>query len=822
MRSNGIFSGLVLLVFLSFSLAANQPNQQVLKEKPRSNPSSFTVQSPQDWSFPNINLGFKGGVIWWESFETPRRWNQWVSKDLTVPRPKPIPSQWVLDTWDAYDGLSWRCADLSLGNHGGYNNHWYQVLDTPPILLTEDATFSFYHRYWAEAPTGVPEPYDAWDGMNVRISTDSGKTWQVLPCNTYNVSSIWAFGHPEQGHNEGPGIPGWAGHQDAWRMESIDLSAYTSHSTPVMLRFAFASDMAYCTLDNPDMFGWEIDNIEVKSANQIFFSNDGVQDGMVGKSNEFIPPPGGDLWHIVKFNDPIPPYIPEFTPHGRYAAACQHGDRIFSPDSTYNPYMDNVFSTGPIHLPDASPIYLDFKYVPNFFDNDNFPDVEFFRPEVKNADSTEWQWIEDLPYVYSFGFDRWLEFAWTYGYPMNTSMFDLSRFAGQDIDLRFRFWSDYDQPIGYGLLIDDIVIYSPTRNVPPPQNVQATPNSADTSIVISWDAIHPQVDYFIYRANHGSSQFYQIGHVKGTPQYKDKDIKPFYEYDYFVQAVVHYFGQSGPSDTTSAFVLPEGYVELAYDDGQPNGYIESGSRKKLAVLFTPASFPVTIKTFRIYLERGNNHGSAGQFFLMDVDQDGLPGAILQHKNRSALSEGYNVIEFPHEQTINSKGFYIAYSRFNTSPYVAKDTDPEIDGHTYEQTSDGWVQHTDCDAIIHAFVNISGSGKDIELVSSTESYNPSVIADHFILNKNFPNPFNPNTQIRFIVPQKAANEMITLEIFNVLGQKVCTLFSGVAAPGQHTIRWNGLSDGGQQVNSGIYIYRLSGKNVSITRRMLLLK
>lgn len=819
-----IFLSSFLLLFLTFStvFSAKQTNQSVLKEKSSNTTSSFTVQTAPEWTFPQIDLGFKGGVIWWESFETPRRWAQWQSKDLTVPRPKPIPNQWVLDDWQAYEGQSWRCADLTLGNNGGYNNHWYQVLDTPPILLQENATLTFYHRYWAEEPQGVPDPYDAWDGMNVRISTDSGKTWEVLPFESYNVSSIWAFGHPEQGHNEGPGIPGWAGRNDTWHKETADLSAYTSSDTPVMIRFAFASDMAYCTIDNPDMFGWQIDNIVVQSENTVFFSNYGTQDDMVGKSNEFIPPPGGDLWHIVKFDEPIPPYLPEFTPNGRYAAACQHGGRTFNPDSTYNPYMDNVLESGPIQLPAIAPIYLDFKYVPNFYDNDLFPDVEFFRPEIKNVDSTEWEWIEDQPYVYSFGFNRWLEFAWTYGYPMNTSMFDLTRFAGQTVQIRFRFWSDWDQPQGPGLLIDDVVIYSPVRNVPPPQNVQATPDKSNNTIVISWDEMNRNVDFFIFRSNHGANTFQQVGHVKGDTKFVDFDVKPFYEYDYYVIAVVHYFGQSVPSDTVSTYIIPEGYVELAYDDGESDGYIESASRKKVAVKFIPESFPVTIKTFRIYLERGDTHGSAGQFLLMDIDEDGLPGSILQRKNKSGLNIGYNVIEFSREQTINEKGFYIAFSRFNTSPFMAKDTDPEIDGMTYVETSDGWQQQTGADGILHAFVKINETGETLQLQADGSYFDHTVKSVNYQLSANFPNPFNPATNISFVVPQNSTNENISLEIYNILGQKVKSLYHGVAIPGKHTYTWYGLNDAGQPVNSGIYIYRLKTGKDTFTKQMLLIK
>jgi len=810
---------LLIFAFLTNAIAAKKSTEQILKQ--RSDAATHSIDMAQFDEFPNVNISFdfKGGIIWTESFETPRHWKMWTSEDLTVPRPDPIPSQWVTDDWNAYDGTAWRCADLSIGTDGGYDNHWYQVLDTPPLTLDEDATFSFYHRYNAEPPAGASDPYDAWDGMNVRISTDGGETFEVLPFSTYNVTSIWAFGHPDQGHNEGPGIPGWAGANDSWTLESIGLADYTGQQ--VILRFAFASDLAYSTADNPAMYGWQIDNIEVKTSTKTIFSNMGTDEDMTGKSNEFIPPPGGDLWHVVRYDTPVPALLPEFEPFGRYGAACQHGGLAYEPDSTYNPYMDNVFMTGPIHLPETSPIYLDYKYVPNFYDGDAFPDVEFFRPEVRHADSTEWEWIEDQPYVYSFGYNYWLQFTWTYGYPLNLSMFDLSRFAGEDIYLRFRFWSDYDQPIGPGLMLDDLVIYSPTREIPPPQNVTATPNPADISITVSWDPMHEEVVYLVYRAGGGSNSFQLISQQSGANQFVDQDINPYYEYQYVVLAVVQYLGESDPSNVASASVIPEGVEEIAYDDAEADGYYESESNQMVAVKFVPPGYPVTLTAFKVYLDKGNATGSAGRFRLLAVNDDGSPGAVLQTKNKSGLKTGPNVIEFNNPETIEKNGFYISYSRFRTSPYLAIDTDPVIDGNTFVDVNGTWEQQTAFDGMIHAFVDVSQmDGSIAEVVLGME--NQQQIANKFTLAKNFPNPFNPQTNISFNVPAKAADQNVRLEVFNLLGQKVATLFNGKAKSGLNTVQWKGVNDAGNSVNSGIYIYRLSSKTVTLSNRMLLIK
>jgi len=188
--------------------------------------------------------------------------------------------EWHVDSWNAYQGgLSWWDADPSLGDQGGYGNGWYEGLDTDPIFLSgSNLMLEFYHRYKVEEPGGATFPYNGWDGMNVRISSDGGSTWQVLqnPVPAYSNSSLYSFG--EQ-HGEGPGIPGWTGELSTWTKESFDLSAYAGQT--VKIRFAFASDPALATDDGgPDLFGWQIDNIIVTNSSATLYSNDGDVNGM--------------------------------------------------------------------------------------------------------------------------------------------------------------------------------------------------------------------------------------------------------------------------------------------------------------------------------------------------------------------------------------------------------------------------------------------------------------------------------------------------------------------------------------------------------------
>lgn len=85
--------------------------------------------------------------------------------------------------------------------------------------------------------------------------------------------------------------------------------------------------------------------------------------------------------------------------------------------------------------------------------------------------------------------------------------------------------------------------------------------------------------------------------------------------------------------------------------------------------------------------------------------------------------------------------------------------------------------------------------------------------------NYPNPFNPSTSIEYSAPSTGT---ATLEIFNVTGQKVRTLFSGELQAGVYRMLWEGKDENGANMPSGIYFSRLTCGSVVSTRRMLLLK
>jgi len=95
----------------------------------------------------------------------------------------------------------------------------------------------------------------------------------------------------------------------------------------------------------------------------------------------------------------------------------------------------------------------------------------------------------------------------------------------------------------------------------------------------------------------------------------------------------------------------------------------------------------------------------------------------------------------------------------------------------------------------------------------------VLPGEVTLYQNYPNPFNPSTVVEFYLP--AAGE-IRVGVWNVLGQEVAELYRGWHASGYGRLEWSGRTRGGGEAAAGLYFYRLTAGDRTLTRRMLLLK
>jgi hypothetical protein len=105
------------------------------------------------------------------------------------------------------------------------------------------------------------------------------------------------------------------------------------------------------------------------------------------------------------------------------------------------------------------------------------------------------------------------------------------------------------------------------------------------------------------------------------------------------------------------------------------------------------------------------------------------------------------------------------------------------------------------------VEITSAGNDLLPIETT-------------LGANYPNPFNPRTIISFSVAQTPS--FVTLDVYNLKGQKIRTLVKEMKDPGYYQVVWDGTDDTKKPVASGLYFYRMKTPNYQNMRKMILLK
>jgi hypothetical protein len=115
---------------------------------------------------------------------------------------------------------------------------------------------------------------------------------------------------------------------------------------------------------------------------------------------------------------------------------------------------------------------------------------------------------------------------------------------------------------------------------------------------------------------------------------------------------------------------------------------------------------------------------------------------------------------------------------------------------------------------------TGNGERIEVGALTsQSAGNNTVPETYSLAQNYPNPFNPSTVISFTMPSAG---QARIDVFNILGHKVATVYDGMAAAGTTEVVWDGRAESGETVSSGVYFYRLTTDTFTDTKKMMLLK
>ncbi len=152
--------------------------------------------------------------------------------------------------------------------------------------------------------------------------------------------------------------------------------------------------------------------------------------------------------------------------------------------------------------------------------------------------------------------------------------------------------------------------------------------------------------------------------------------------------------------------------------------------------------------------------------------------------------------FNYEQTYATEGYHLA----------GDDGYPVGDLNWFPELKEKWENG---EAGTLTPINISTAVEDEQVM----------VIDDFQLNQNYPNPFNPVTSIDYSLNNSA---VVSMTVYNTLGQKIKTLVNTKVQAGNHSVVWNGTDDYNQNVGSGIYYCQIKSNDLKKTIKMLLVR
>ncbi len=176
------------------------------------------------------------------------------------------------------------------------------------------------------------------------------------------------------------------------------------------------------------------------------------------------------------------------------------------------------------------------------------------------------------------------------------------------------------------------------------------------------------------------------------------------------------------------------------------------------------------------------------------------------------------------------------SRNVATTFVVSATDPDGGALAYVWKVNGVQEKSGADSTFtRTFTDAHGAAKTVTAIFSdtgglkdsttwnftiTPVEEIGVIPTEFTLGQNYPNPFNPSTMISFSMPKEAP---VTFEIYNMLGVKIRTLMAGeTKSAGVYSVSWDGRSDAGVGMPTGVYLYRVQAGSFVASKKMTLVK
>lgn len=279
---------------------------------------------------------------------------------------------------------------------------------------------------------------------------------------------------------------------------------------------------------------------------------------------------------------------------------------------------------------------------------------------------------------------------------------------------------------------------------------------------------------------------------------------------------------------THSFEVTEA-ITLILDDGQPY-FIDPefyAAGDGIAARFTAAVTADTTYDLHKLLCFFANEGRFDVGVWDDSGPDRAPGSRLHSSGPigNDLNNGWWSYEFEDSTLQFSDGahFYVGYT-FATgdsldNPNLSYDTNQDAPESSWRYIDNSWEidnQTQKGDPLLRVKVKkravswVNGGGADAAVPATLR------------VQGNYPNPFNPRTEIRYQLPAHPEPRPVRVTIFDLAGRAVALLVDSQQLPGSHGVTWDGNSEAGVPVSSGVYFYRVEAGNETATRKMVLLK
>ncbi|MCK4312242.1 MAG: T9SS type A sorting domain-containing protein [Candidatus Cloacimonetes bacterium] len=187
--------------------------------------------------------------------------------------------------------------------------------------------------------------------------------------------------------------------------------------------------------------------------------------------------------------------------------------------------------------------------------------------------------------------------------------------------------------------------------------------------------------------------------------------------------------------------------------------------------------------------------------------------VVKSNHNTQVERAINYIHVPNTHIVNSREL-LGYNVYLDTVFVEFTTETEwqffdlVNGQFYDAGVTALYDDLGESELVEINFEYTGMGAGDIIVAKTELIN------------NYPNPFNPVTNIVFSIKEASH---VTLEIYNIKGEKVRTLINEVLPANNHVVTWNGVDDSNKSVSSGVYFYKMrAGGRYTSTKKMILMK